>query len=43
MTIKFLNVPEWSGAYIMAMLLDVAVHDLVLEDAIGVYMVGNPL
>lgn len=43
MTIKFLNVPEWNGKYIMAMLLDLAVHDLTVDDAIGVYMCGNPL
>lgn len=43
MTIRFLNCPDLAPSFIMTMLATVALGDLNLDDAIGVYTAGNEL
>jgi hypothetical protein len=43
MTIRFLNCPDLAPSFIMTMLASVALGDLTLDDAIGVYMSGSEL
>lgn len=43
MTIRFMNCPHWSGAFIIAMLTSVSLGDLTIDDAIAVYQNGGEL
>lgn len=43
MSPKYLRCPEWSGAYVMSMLLALVGQHLSLMDAINVYTCGGEL